>query len=311
MEEKAYRKCLEPVGRTVDAVLDTDTYNEIDDQFALAYMVRSYDRIHVQAIYAAPFFNANSSSPADGMGKSYREILKLLSLMKEERLKDSVYKGSEKYLDDESTPVVSDAAKDLAERAMKYTEENPLYVVAIGAITNIASALLLNPQIKDRIVIVWLGGHAHSWVNTREFNMFQDVAAARVVMDSQAPVVQFPCMGVVSGFTISGDDMRQRMYGKNELCNYLVTNTERDVASYVKSGEAWSRIIWDVTAVSWLNSVADGKIRFFAYKQVPAPICEYDFTYSFDDSRHKIAYVYYIRRDELFNDLLRRLTAPD
>ena len=86
MEEKAYRKCLEPVGRTVDAVLDTDTYNEIDDQFALAYMVRSYDRIHVQAIYAAPFFNANSSSPADGMEKSYREILKLLSLMKEERL---------------------------------------------------------------------------------------------------------------------------------------------------------------------------------------------------------------------------------
>ena len=39
MNREAYMKCLEPVGRTVDAVLDTDTYNEIDDQFALAYMV--------------------------------------------------------------------------------------------------------------------------------------------------------------------------------------------------------------------------------------------------------------------------------
>ena len=66
-----------PKGR-VHAVLDTDTFNEIDDQFAVVQTILSPDRISLDAIYAAPFHNANSSSPADGMEKSYEEILALL-----------------------------------------------------------------------------------------------------------------------------------------------------------------------------------------------------------------------------------------
>ena len=308
MTDNAYLKCLQPPTMCVDAVLDTDAYNEIDDQFALAYMIRSSDRINVKAIYAAPFFNSNSTSPADGMEKSYDEILNLLDLMDESDLKNVVFKGSDRYLENEIKHVMSDAASDLAKRAMEYSQDNPLYVVAIGAITNVASALLLNPQIKDRIVIVWLGGHSYAWDNTREFNMYQDVAAARVIFESGAPVVQFPCMGVVSAFTLSGDDMRQRLYGKNALCNYLVMHTEEAVSAYVPNGLAWSRVIWDVTAVSWLTSVVDSKTRFFEYKHVPAPICGYDNKYTFDDSRQKIAYIYYIKRDQLFRDLIDKLT---
>ena len=56
-------------------VLDTDTYNEIDDQFALAYAVLSPERIDLQAVYAAPFKNQRSESPGDGMEKSYQEKL--------------------------------------------------------------------------------------------------------------------------------------------------------------------------------------------------------------------------------------------
>ena len=69
------------------------------------------------------------------------EILKLLDLLSEKR---EVYRGSTRYLAVENTPVISDAAKDLAERANNYSPENPLYVIAIGAITNIDSAILLN-----------------------------------------------------------------------------------------------------------------------------------------------------------------------
>ena len=53
----------------------------------------------------------------------------------------------------ETEPVISDAAKDLAERAMDYSEENPLYVIAIGAITNVSSALLMNPEIKTGLYL--------------------------------------------------------------------------------------------------------------------------------------------------------------
>ena len=55
-----------PQGK-VDVVLDTDTYNEIDDQFALSYLVKSDEKLNLKAIYAAPFFNHRSDSPADGM----------------------------------------------------------------------------------------------------------------------------------------------------------------------------------------------------------------------------------------------------
>ena len=62
----------------VRMVLDTDTYNEIDDQFAIVYALSSSDRLDVEAIYAAPFLSSRSKSTKDGMEKSYQEILKLL-----------------------------------------------------------------------------------------------------------------------------------------------------------------------------------------------------------------------------------------
>ena len=41
----------------VRMVLDTDTFNEVDQQFALAYALRSPESMTVEAVYAAPFFN--------------------------------------------------------------------------------------------------------------------------------------------------------------------------------------------------------------------------------------------------------------
>lgn len=148
--ESLLRRLTKPKGK-IDVVLDTDTYNELDDQFALSYMMKNSDKLNVKALYAAPFLNDKSVSPKDGMEKSYDEILKLLTLLKREDLKAVTFKGSETYLTDEDTPVLSPAAEDLAKRAMDYTPEKPLYVVAIGAITNVASALLLKPEIRDRI----------------------------------------------------------------------------------------------------------------------------------------------------------------
>ena len=67
------------------------------------------------------------------MEKSYQEILNILTLMGKDELKKRVYKGSTDYLPDEETAVESPAAADLAARAMNYTPEKPLYVLAIGA----------------------------------------------------------------------------------------------------------------------------------------------------------------------------------
>ena len=76
-------KLLKPRKGKVRAVLDTDTYNEIDDQFALVQMMLSADRIKVEAIYPAPFsMNDRSDHPGKGMELSYDEILRCLERIK-------------------------------------------------------------------------------------------------------------------------------------------------------------------------------------------------------------------------------------
>ena len=282
-------------------VLDTDAYNEIDDQYAIAYLLKSKEKLNTKAIYAAPFFNSNSVSPKDGMEKSYNEILKLISLLGE---KVDVFKGSDRYLDNENTPVISPAAQDLAERVKNYSPQNPLYVIAIGAITNIASAILLNPEIAENAVVIWLGGHALHYHDTKEFNMYQDVAAARVVMQSGVPFVQLPCMGVVNSFAVSKQELEFWLKGKNDLADYLAENTINAAESYAK-GSAWTRVIWDVTAVAWLLNDSES---FMESRIIPTPIPTYDNFYATDYNGHPMRYVYNIKRDNLMNDLFRKLT---
>ena len=289
-----------PVGR-VDVVLDTDTYNEIDDQFALAYLLKSSDRLHCKAICAAPFHNDRSQGPADGMEKSYDEIMKLLRLCGREEMAPLVFKGSTAFLKDEKTPVESSAAREILRLAHQYSSEKRLYVVAIGAITNVASAILMDRSIIDRIVVVWLGGHDLHWRDTREFNMKQDVAAARVVFGCGVPLVQLPCCGVVSEFSVGQAELEERLMGVNPLCEYLATN---DYMNAHRQGSLWSKVIWDVTAVAWLLN--DGE-RFMEERIIHAPIPEYNGQYSLPEDTHMIKYVYRIHRDRLFDDLYEKL----
>ena len=304
MDQFQLLKNLEvPTGK-IDVVLDTDAYNEIDDQFAISYMLRSPEKLNVRAILAAPFFNAKSTSPEDGMERSYDEILKILHLAGADALKEHVLRGSRTYLPNEKEPVDSPAARALVELAAEYTTEHPLYVVAIGAITNVASALLMDPSLKERIVLVWLGGHSINNPDNAEFNLKQDVAAARIVFGCGVPLVQLPCTGVVSAFTVSGPELEYWLAGKNPLSDYLARNTINEANSYA-AGRPWTRVIWDVTAIGWLLNEKD---CFMRSRLIPSPIPEYDNHYAFDPRRHFIRYVYSIQRDRLMQDLFEKLT---
>ena len=78
MTNEQYLKNLTtPVG-PVDVVLDSDAFNEIDDQFAIAYLLACGEKLRIKGFCAAPFYNAHSDSPADGMERSYHEIIKVL-----------------------------------------------------------------------------------------------------------------------------------------------------------------------------------------------------------------------------------------
>ena len=288
----------------IDVILDTDTYNEIDDQFAVAYMLHAEEKIRICGITAAPFLNERAATPGDGMEKSYQEILKLLTLAGREDLKKLVFRGAVDYMPDEQTPALSDAAKHIVNTARRHTPEHPLYIASIACITNVASALVMAPDIRDKVVVVWLGGHARHWPIDDEFNLKQDIPAARVLFGCGVRVVHLPARGVVDHLSCSKPELAFWLKGKNPLCDYLYDFTIQTADSYA-NGKPWTRVIWDISAIAWLLD-EDG--HMMQDRPEHAPIPQADFHDSFPPDSHLISYVWQIDRDAVFEDLFRRLT---
>lgn len=282
----------------IRAVLDTDTYNEVDDQFALAHLLLSPAEVTLEAVYAAPFYypkwNHRSTSPADGMEKSYEEIMRVLALVRRQPT-GGVFRGSTAFLPDAATPVDSPAARDLVERAM--AGEPPLYVCAIGAITNVASALLLEPRIAERIRVVWLGGHAPYWPSAMEFNLVQDLHAARVILDQPVPFLQVPCSPVTSHLTTTVAELEVHLAPYSRLGRYL-TDIVRD---YSNGKAVWSKEIWDLAGSAYLVNP-----KWFDVRETPAPILRDDVTWAHAPDRRKIEYVHQLWRDPILSDFFAK-----
>lgn len=294
-ETKRVKK-LEHPGRKVRIVLDTDTFNEIDDQFAVVYALASPEHMQVEALYAAPFYNELSSGPDDGMEKSYIELQRIIGIIGRNDI--PIYRGSTSYLPAPDRYAESEAARNLVERAMSSTEDDPLYVLAIGAITNVASAILMEPGIIDKIVVVWLGGHALYWPDSHEFNLRQDVPAARVILDSGVPLVMVPCMGVASNLKTSLSEIRDYVLGEGAIGQYLYETYKASAEDHY----AYTRVIWDIAVVAWLIH-ADWCPSIL----VPSPRLSDDARWITDSTRHMIRYVRDIDRDAVFRDLFRKL----
>jgi inosine-uridine nucleoside N-ribohydrolase len=280
-------------------VLDTDTYNEIDDQFAGVYSLLSPEELDVEAIYAAPFFNTRSTGPGDGMEKSYEEILRVLERM-DISADNFVYKGSTEYLDNLTEPVKSPAVLDLIERAMNSSVNDPLYVVAIGAITNVASAIMIEPEIINRIVVVWLGGNALHWPHTYEFNLQQDIFASRLIFDCGVPLIQIPCNGVTTHLLTTVPEMERYVKPCGAIGEYLF----KIFCEYYDDHFGWSKVIWDIAAIAFLIDA-----KGLPSNLVHSPILTDNMTWSFDNSRHFIRSVYMVDRDYIYKDLFRKLAA--
>ena len=294
--EALLRRLALPEGR-IRMVLDTDTYNEVDDQFALCYALLSPEKLDVQAVYAAPFYNDRSSGPRDGMEKSYDEIVRLLGKLG--RATDGfVFKGSERYMQSADDAVDSPAARDLIARARAMGEGETLYVAAIGAITNVASALVMAPEIREKIAVVWLGGQPHSYPTAREFNLSGDVVASRVLFDCGVPLIQVPCQGVASHLLATVPELEAFLKGHNPACDALVEL----FAAYADDPFAWAKEIWDVSVIGFLVNPAWTRSAI-----VPAPILSQESNYSHDPSRHFMREVQWLNRNAIFRDMYAKL----
>tara|TARA_B100000029_G_scaffold511560_1_gene605949 strand:- start:2579 stop:3514 length:936 start_codon:yes stop_codon:yes gene_type:complete len=291
-------KSLKSKSGTVKAILDTDTYNEIDDQFALVQMLLSKDKIKTISINAAPFsMNDRSDNPEKGMELSYEEILRLLEKLNFKN-NNFVFKGSKKYISFEKKPVESPAANNIIENALNSTEDDPLYIISIGAITNIVSAILKEPQILNRIVVVWLGGNSLTWPHNNEFNLKQDINGAQILFDSGVSIVMVPCMGVASHLTSTVPEIEKYIEPYGKIGSFLAMRFKE----YNDDHKGWSKEIWDMAAVSWVLNET-----WTPSKIISSPILTDNMSWKIDNKRHPIKIVYELKRDLILKDFFEKI----
>ena len=314
-----YQQRLAPPTGRVRVVIDTDTANEIDDQFALAWALLSPDLLDVLAVYAAPFSFAHRRAalpdapvdaapfnpPGVGMERSYAEILTVfdkLGLPHGGR----VLRGSAGYLPAPAQPLRSAAVDHLIATARAGSGAEPLYVVALGCVTNIASALLLAPDIVDRIVVVWTSGYpSHAPHVNDSFNLEQDPAASALLLDSGVPHVYLPGYHVGAQLRLSLAEVERHVRGRGAMGDYLhdlFTDNPLWTVLGRPSGPAHSWVIWDLINIAWLLNPA-----WVPSSLVRTPRLGADLRWQPDPGRHWMREAHGVQRDAIFNDLFNKL----
>lgn len=276
-------------------ILDTDAANEIDDQFAISYAALS-PKIEL--------LSANSALHDDGYGhesgviRSYDEILRTLSVAVPNE-KIPVYKGARKPMSDPSFPVGSAAADNIINTVLSSDER--VYVVAIGAITNVVSAILKAPEIVNNMVVVWLGGNSHDRGSIHEFNFHQDPVAGLTLFDLDVPLVQIPAMGLTSDLITSIHELRYYLKGKNPLCDFLLDRCEAypSIQEYCAS-----KVLWDIAAIACL-AIPEA----FEFTVTPKPMVTSDGKYVFDSKRPPYICARRLDRDKIFAEVFGLITG--
>ena len=285
-----------PPGR-IRMVLDTDTANEIDDQFAVVHALLSGERLALEAIYAAPFVGRGAATAAEGVAASEAEILRLLERLELEP-EDRVLHGATRFLPDAETPVLNSASEDLIERARATPSGEVLYVAAIGAITNVAAAILLEPTIIERIAIIWLGGQPLHAPSADEYNLRGDPDAVRVVLASGAPLLYIPCYGAASHLLTTTAELDRHVRPQGEIGAYLADIFEAHDRQYPGAAKE----VWDLAAIGALLDPS-----WTPWASAPAPGLADDLTWRLGAHGHEIGAVNHVRRNPIFADLFGKL----
>lgn len=299
-----------PKEKKIRVILDTDAKNEADDQFAIVQHLLT-PKFEVKGLIAAHFekqFAKRPSAPEGmTMEKSYEELNKLLELM-DLQGQYPVLHGAEGPMKDEKTPVMSEGARFIIAEAMK-EDPRELYVCSLGAITDIAAALMAEPRIAEHMTVVWIGGGP--WpVGGEEFNLSQDITAANIVMASSVPLWQIPWDAYNQVRTTMAElELKVRPYGKvgkylyQQMVDFqyeMATTAEVNEATLEMPRDGWT--LGDQPTVTVLINQCD-----HAYTYKPAPKFNRDMFYIHNQNNRPIRVYHHIDARMTLEDLFAKL----
>ena len=291
-----------PESKQIRLIVYTDCANEADDQYALAHALMT-PKFDVVGIIAA-HFNANTQykefglEPGSTAQASFDEVNTVLEHMNLEG-QYSVALGSGFPLPDTKTPIPSDGARLIIEEAMK-DDDRPLYIGCQGSITDLASAILLKPEICERMTAIWIGGADYP-NGGFEFNLMQDIHAANVLFSSSMPVWQIP-MKVYKTLAVSLAELQCKVETCGKIGKYLFEeltqlNEKLAIIPHWPHGELWG--LGDQGVIAVLMQETEKTDNFHMVK---APYINEDMTYNLNTNNREI---------RVYDSIDHRLTLED
>ena len=286
-----------PEEKIVRVLIDTDAKNEADDQFAIVQALLS-PKLENKGFIAAHF----GTRLPDSMERSYAELEKIFDLMGFEK-EGMIFRGAERAIQDKAVPQVSEGARKIVEEAMK-NDARPLYILFLGPLTDMASALLMEPRIAQRCTVIWIGGGRYPSGGI-EFNLGNDIEAANVVFSSKVPVWQIP-KNVYEIMAVSFAELELNVYPHGAIGKYLLEqmneHAKEDIPrlSDFRSGETW--VLGDSPAVGVLLYE-----HRFCYDWVQAPLITKDMTYVQTGLNRPIRVYREVDSHLILNDLYAKL----
>ncbi len=289
---------LAPDRRAV--VVTTDIGNEVDDQWAVAHLVLSHE-LEVKGVVTthAP----NLAPPAAETSAKYaHELMSKIPA----RARVRILAGSSKPLADASKPLANAGVDFLIEQAKGRTPENRLVVVVIGAATDVASALIVDPTWADRVSLVAMGfggypGGGDPW------NVKNDPIAWRVLLDSRAPIVVGDAEITRRVLRMTPDRAHTLFATLPEPAPSLLGRFDLWLAANAKlarsdTGSPIVWPIWDEVTTAYLLGMATTETR-------PRPRLRDDLTFDLANPRGTIEWVTAIDEARLWPDLIAKIKA--
>ena len=227
----------------LDLILDADTGNEVDDLYAVS-------RALIEPTWNILALNAThwqTSQWAEGqtMENSHRLNHMLLGYLgKKIKTRRG---GFARMYDWGDKAQHSAAAYEIIKHAKDRDSQNKLTIVALGALTNVASALYIAPEIEDKIRLYWLGtsyDFEKGILSRNDFNCVMDIQALDLLLFSKVEMHIIP-VSVASKMVLDFEETKDHLMDLHPLGEFLVRRWENHL-----DGGRSERVIWDLTLIS-------------------------------------------------------------
>jgi purine nucleosidase len=297
-------------------IVDNDFGGDPDGLFQLTHILLS-PSVEVRAIIGSHLRAGDGFDPskkqAENAADKARELVQLLNLKKN----IPVIAGSNVAMTDDSTPVKSEAVNFIIKEAMRTDCQLPLYVLCGAGLTEIASAVLTNPQIANKLTLIWIGGPEYRDLalppphySTPEYNLNIDIAAARVVFNQSTIAIWQVPRNAYRQAILSYSQLVLKVKPQGKIGNYLDTTLENlmtRIQKFVNLGETYILGDSPLVLLTALQSSFEADPSSSNYVIKMAPIISKQGTYEFTPNGRNIRVYTQLDVNLMFNDFFAKL----